>query len=81
MKESLGEEESTRASFLEKVLSSEILEEGEGIVGEVAKTGKPVFVANAQSDRESSGTRIPRWLFDPWSTLLSFTMIRSWVFW
>ena len=50
MKESLGEEESTRASFLEKVLSSEILEEGEGIVGEVAKTGKPVFVANAQSD-------------------------------
>jgi sigma-B regulation protein RsbU (phosphoserine phosphatase) len=50
MKESLGEEASTRASFLEKILSSEILEEGEGIVGEVAKTGKPVFVGNAQSD-------------------------------
>jgi phosphoserine phosphatase RsbU/P len=50
MKESLGEEASTRASFLEKILSSEILEEGEGIVGEVAKTGKPVFVANAQTD-------------------------------
>jgi sigma-B regulation protein RsbU (phosphoserine phosphatase) len=50
MKDPLGEETSTRASFLEKILSSEILEEGEGIVGEVAKTGKPVFVANAQSD-------------------------------
>jgi phosphoserine phosphatase RsbU/P len=50
MKDPLGEQDSTRASFLEKILSSEILEEGEGIVGEVAKTGKPVFVANAQSD-------------------------------
>lgn len=51
MRENLEEEEdATRARFLEKILSSEILEEGEGIVGEVAKTGKPVFVANAQTD-------------------------------
>ena len=38
MKESLGEEESTRASFLRK-FSVRKFEEGEGIVGEVAKTG------------------------------------------
>ena len=55
MRESLGEETTTRARFLEKILSSEILEEGEGIVGEVAKTKKPVFVANAQND-----PRIPK---------------------
>ena len=41
---------STRASFLEKILASEILESGEGIVGEVAKTGKSVFVPNANND-------------------------------
>jgi phosphoserine phosphatase RsbU/P len=55
MRDSLGEESTTRARFLEKILISEILEEGEGIVGEVAKTGKPVFVANAQND-----PRIPK---------------------
>ena len=55
MRDSLGEESTTRARFLEKILSSEVLEEGEGIVGEVAKTGKPVFVANAQND-----PRIPK---------------------
>ncbi len=39
-----------RARFIEKVLNSEILEAGEGIVGEVAKTGKPVYVPNANHD-------------------------------
>lgn len=55
MRSSLGDESTTRARFLEKILTSEILEEGEGIVGEVAKTGKTVFVANAQND-----PRIPK---------------------
>ncbi|HAE10797.1 MAG TPA: hypothetical protein DCG39_04050 [Opitutae bacterium] len=50
MRTALSEETASRARFLEKILSSEILEEGEGIVGEVAKTGKPVFVPNAQND-------------------------------
>ena len=39
-----------RAHFLERILSSEVLECGEGIVGEVAKTGKAVYVPVAQSD-------------------------------
>ena len=39
-----------RARFIEKVLNSEILEAEEGIVGQVAKTGKPVFISNAAED-------------------------------
>jgi phosphoserine phosphatase RsbU/P len=39
-----------RARFLEKVLNSEILEEGEGIVGQVSKTGKSVYIENALAD-------------------------------
>jgi sigma-B regulation protein RsbU (phosphoserine phosphatase) len=41
---------STRARFLEKILASEILEDGEGIIGEVAKTGKAVYVPQANLD-------------------------------
>ena len=45
------EEKSTpRARFIEKVLNSEILETEEGVVGQVAKTGKPVFIPNALED-------------------------------
>ncbi len=40
----------TRARFLEKVLRSEILEPGEGVVGEVARTGKPVIIQDAVND-------------------------------
>ena len=40
----------TRASFIEKILQSEILEDGEGVVGEVSKTRKPVLIENAVSD-------------------------------
>ncbi len=50
LRERMGESEEPRVRFLERVLSSEILEEGEGIVGEVAKTGKPVFVEDARND-------------------------------
>jgi phosphoserine phosphatase RsbU/P len=39
-----------RARFLEKVLNSEVLEEGEGIIGQVSKTGKPVYIENAIGD-------------------------------
>ena len=39
-----------RARFLEKILNSEVLEHGEGIVGQVSKTGKAVLVENAQND-------------------------------
>ncbi len=46
---------STRARFLEKILCSEILEPGEGVVGEVARTGKPVIIHEAATD-----PRIPR---------------------
>ena len=41
---------SSRARFLEKILNSEVLEEGEGIVGQVSKTGKPVFIEKASND-------------------------------
>ncbi len=41
---------STRAKFLESVLRSETLEMGEGLVGEVASTGKPIMVADATRD-------------------------------
>jgi len=39
-----------RARFIEKILNSEILEAEEGVVGEVAKTAKPVFIPNAPED-------------------------------
>ncbi len=39
-----------RARFIEKVLNTETLEVGEGIIGEVAHNGKPVFVPNALDD-------------------------------
>jgi len=44
------EEGAPRARFIEKILSSEVLEAGEGVVGQVAQTGKPVFVPNALED-------------------------------
>ena len=50
IKASLSDTSTTRARFLERILASEILEAGEGIVGEVAKTGKPVYVPHAQND-------------------------------
>ncbi len=50
LKSPLDETSTTRARFLEKILVSEILEDGEGIIGEVAKTGKAVYVPHAQSD-------------------------------
>ena len=50
LKSPIDEKNSTRAHFLERILSSEVLECGEGIVGEVAKTGKAVYVPVAQSD-------------------------------
>lgn len=40
----------SRAQFLESILRSETLEEGEGIVGQVAKTGKAVLVEDAMQD-------------------------------
>ncbi len=40
----------TRAKFLENILSSETLEMGEGLVGEVAGTGKPIMVGDATRD-------------------------------
>ena len=44
------EHPATRARFLENTLRSEVLEPGEGIVGEVACTGKPVLIRNAVND-------------------------------
>jgi len=40
----------TRAKFLENVLRSETLEMGEGLVGEVANTGKPIMIPDATRD-------------------------------
>ena len=50
IKQSKLKEGESRARFLETVLTSETLEEGEGIVGQVAKTGKPVLVEDANLD-------------------------------
>jgi len=50
IKRNLEEKISPRARFIEKILNSEILEAEEGIVGQVAKTGKPVLVPNAMDD-------------------------------
>lgn len=50
IKQSALKKDGSRARFLETVLASETLEEGEGIVGQVAKTGKPVLVEDASSD-------------------------------
>ena len=44
------EKDTPRARFIEKVLNSEILEAEEGVVGEVGKTGKAVFIPNALED-------------------------------
>ena len=46
----IEEKGTPRARFIEKVLNSEILEAEEGIVGQVAKTGKGAFVPNAIND-------------------------------
>lgn len=50
IKQSKLKEGESRARFLETILTSETLEEGEGIVGQVAKTGKPVLVEDAKLD-------------------------------
>jgi len=47
-----------RARFIEKILNSEILEAEEGVVGEVAKTAKPVFIPNAPEDPRVISTRM-----------------------
>ena len=61
LKSPIEETSSTRARFLEKILTSEILEEGEGIIGEVAKTGKAVYVPRAENDpRIINGTNFIR---------------------
>ncbi|MFP6854320.1 MAG: GAF domain-containing SpoIIE family protein phosphatase, partial [Opitutales bacterium] len=44
------EKPATRAKFLENVLRSETLGLGEGLVGEVASTGKPIMVSDATRD-------------------------------
>ncbi len=41
---------STRAKFIEQVLKSEVYEMGEGIIGSVAKSGKPVLIEDATQD-------------------------------
>ena len=48
--ESDNDKPETRAKFLEKVLRSETLEMGEGLVGEVASTGKSIMVNDAARD-------------------------------
>ncbi len=40
----------TRTKFIEQVLRSEVLEVGEGLVGEVAQTGQGVLIADASRD-------------------------------
>jgi phosphoserine phosphatase RsbU/P len=50
IKRNSEDKKSPRARFIEKILNSEILEAEEGIVGQVAKTGKPVFIPNAMDD-------------------------------
>ncbi len=50
IKSNHDEKDAPRARFIEKILNSEILEAEEGIVGEVVKTRKPVFIPDAQSD-------------------------------
>lgn len=50
IKKNEHEDGTPRARFIEKILNSEILEAGEGIVGQVAATGKPVFVPHASAD-------------------------------
>jgi sigma-B regulation protein RsbU (phosphoserine phosphatase) len=50
IKINLNEKDSPRARFIEKVLNSEVLEAEEGIVGQVSKTGKPVFISNTAED-------------------------------
>lgn len=50
IKKSILKKGESRARFLETVLNSETLEEGEGIVGQVAKTGKPELVEDATND-------------------------------
>ena len=46
----MDEKNIPRARFIEKILNSEILEAEEGIVGQVVKTGKPVFIPDALGD-------------------------------
>ena len=50
IKTNLDEKNIPRARFIEKILNSEILEAEEGIVGQVVKTGKPVFIPDALGD-------------------------------
>jgi len=64
------EKTSPRARFIEKILNSEVLEAEEGIVGQVAKTGKPVLVPNAIEDpriikHEDSSLSVRSMVFSP----------------
>lgn len=49
-KEAASGESVTRAAFIERVLKSERFEMGEGLIGSVAKSGKPVMIEDALSD-------------------------------
>ncbi|MGD1031854.1 MAG: GAF domain-containing SpoIIE family protein phosphatase [Opitutaceae bacterium] len=46
----IGETLTTRAKFIEQVLKSEEFPIGEGVVGRVARTGRPELIADAASD-------------------------------
>jgi sigma-B regulation protein RsbU (phosphoserine phosphatase) len=40
----------SRSEFIENAFQTEIFSEGEGLIGSVAKTGKPVLIENAKND-------------------------------
>lgn len=41
---------STRSKFIEQILTSELFEISEGIIGEVARTGEPILIPDARQD-------------------------------
>jgi sigma-B regulation protein RsbU (phosphoserine phosphatase) len=49
--DSVRQRATTRARFLEQILRAEEFPAGEGLVGEVARTGKAVLIANAAQDQ------------------------------
>ena len=50
IKTNSDEKDAPRARFIEKILNAEVLEAEEGVVGQVAKTRKPVFIPDALND-------------------------------
>ena len=70
IKQSEHEAGTPRARFIEKILNSEILESGEGIVGQVAANGKAVFVPRAMDDpriikHEDASLAVRSMIFSP----------------